>query len=182
VDGGELRTRLVRAFRWLGDRTDSSGQAELAGWWRDPALLAALGPALAAPFRDLRPTVVLGPQSRGCLLGSLVATQLGVGFVEVRKNLERAADSQELIERTTPPDYRDRHLRLGFPRAFVGVSDRVVLVDDWVATGSQAETCRQLVADAGATWLGASVIVDALERPQLRRPLQLRSLLHAHDL
>lgn len=60
-------------------------------------------------------------------------------------------------------------LRMGFLRELVGSGDRVLLVDDWVATGAQAETCRQLVAAAGATWLGTSVIVDALERPELRR-------------
>lgn len=85
---------LVDGFRWLGDRTDDVRLADLTGWWRDAAVLAALGPALAAPFRDLSPTVVIGPQSRGCLLGPLVATSMGVGFVEVRKDPVRGPDSE----------------------------------------------------------------------------------------
>ncbi|GAB3414034.1 phosphoribosyltransferase [Flindersiella endophytica] len=178
----DLRTRLKSTFQWLGDRTDSSYQAELSGWWRDPDLLAALGPALAAPFEAAAPTVVLGLQSRGCLLGSLVAAHLGLGFVEVRKEPTRSANSERLWERTTSPDYEDRQLRLGFRRDLLDGNDRVLLVDDWIATGSQAATCQAIVADAGATWLGMSVIVDALERPELRRPLRLQSILHERDL
>ena len=77
-----LRDELRAAFSWLGDKWDRSGYADMTGWWRDPALLRQLGPALAEPFHELRPTVVLGPQSRGMLLGALVAAELGVGLVE----------------------------------------------------------------------------------------------------
>lgn len=81
-----------------------------------------------------------------------------------------------------PPDYEDKWLRMGFPRELVGSGDRVLLVDDWVATGAQAETCRKLVTDAGASWLGTSVIVDGLERPELWRSVRLEALLHVRDL
>lgn len=179
---GDLRSRLKSAFQWLGDRSDDSYKAEVTGWWRDPDLLASLGPALAVPFEDADPTVVLGPQSRGSLLGPLVALHLGIGFVEVRKDPARGADSDRLRERTTPPDYEDRHLRLGFRSDLLSGADRVLLVDDWIATGAQAAACRELVADAGASWLGMSVIVDALERPELRRQLRLEALLHEREL
>ncbi|GAA2760048.1 phosphoribosyltransferase family protein [Actinopolymorpha rutila] len=182
LTGTELRERLQRTFEWLGDRTDYTSWANVTSWWRDPELLRALGPALADQFNDTDPTVVLGLQSRGCLLGALVACHLGVGLVEVRKNEEPAAHSERLWQRTTPPDYEDRHLTLGFRRDLMASSDRVLLVDDWIATGSQALACHQLVGDAGATWLGTSVIVDCLERPELRRPLNLRAILHARDL
>ena len=82
----ELRERLLGTFRRRGDRTDVSSLADMTGWWRDAEVLAALGPALAGLYRAERPTVVLGPESRGSLLGGLVAAALGVGFVEVRKN------------------------------------------------------------------------------------------------
>ncbi|MBE1608137.1 phosphoribosyltransferase family protein [Actinopolymorpha pittospori] len=166
----------------MSDRKDEWRSANETGWWRDPEVLASLGPALADQFSDTHPTVVLGLQSRGCLLGSLVAQHLGLGLIEVRKDPVRSADSDRLWQRTTPPDYEDRHLTLGFRRNLINSGDRALLVDDWIATGAQALACQGLVADAGATWLGASVIVDGLERPELRRPLNLRSLLHVRDL
>jgi adenine phosphoribosyltransferase len=59
---------------------------------------------------------------------------------------------------------------------------RVLFIDDWIDTGSQAIAAQNLVAAAGATWCGVSVIVDALEDPRLRRELNVSCLLRVNDL
>ncbi|MDM7887879.1 phosphoribosyltransferase family protein [Curtobacterium sp. RHCJP20] len=178
----DLRRRLQDAFRWRSDRTDPYSYADVTGWWRDPHVLRALGPGLAALFDDAQPTVVLGIQSRGTLLGALVAAHLGVGLAEARKDPSRAADDDPWWEVSTGPDYRDRSLHLGVRRSLLRSGDRVLFVDDWIATGAQAEAARMLTDMAGATWLGAAVVVDGLERPPLRRTLRLRALLSMHQL
>jgi adenine phosphoribosyltransferase len=180
-EGRELAERLAGSFVWRTDRGEDHVTADLTGWWRDPRLLASLGPALAGLY-DTRPTVVLGPQSRGSLLGALVAAHLGAGLVEARKNPGRASDSDEWRRRTTPPDHRDRHVVFGFRGRLVRPRDRVLLVDDWAETGATATACRGLVADAGAEWVGAAVVVDALDDSRMRRDLPVRSLLHLRDL
>jgi adenine phosphoribosyltransferase len=167
---------------WRTDRAEDQCIADVTGWWHDPAILAGLGPAMAELFESDKPTVVVGLQSRGCLLGSLVAVSLGVGLVEIRKEPSPAADSDPWLTRTTPPDYEDRHLTLGFRRHLVRSGDRVVLVDDWIATGGQALTAQQLVSDAGGQWLGAAVVVDALIDNRVRRQLRLRSLMNEREL
>ena len=177
----ELAGRLRDAFEWTTDRSVGSGYADLTGWWRDPSLLRELGPALAGLFDEV-PTVVVAPESRGLILGALTAQAVGAGLVEARKDRDPATDSDPWLQRTTPPDYRDRHVSFGFRRALVRAGDRVLMVDDWAATGSTARTVQQLVSDAGATWLGAAVLVDALEQSRLRRTLELRSLLRVRDL
>jgi adenine phosphoribosyltransferase len=182
VSPADLRDRLVSAFAWRGDQVDDGFRADVTGWWRDPDLLRDLGAALAELFADEKPTVVLGLPSRGVLLGALVASDLGVGLVEARKDPSPAAESDQWLTVTTPPDYRDRHLELGFRRALLRSGDRVVLVDDWIATGGQALGAQTLVRAAGATWLGAAVIVDALTEPSTRRALGVRSLVHVRDL
>jgi adenine phosphoribosyltransferase len=181
VPPGDLRRRLSAAFAWRPGRAAGHSYAEVSGWWQDPDLLANLGPALADLFRSDGPTVVLSPQSSGFIIGPLVATSLGVGFVAVLKD-HRPTTTDQWLQRTTPPDYRDRHLSLGFRRGQVQQSDRVLLVDDWVDTGGQLLGVQSLVADTGATWLGAAVIVDALNDHRVRRLLQVRALLHERDL
>ncbi|MGI4895932.1 MAG: hypothetical protein ACRYF3_12545, partial [Janthinobacterium lividum] len=71
---------------------------------------------------------------------------------------------------------------LGFRRDLLRSGDRVLFVDDWVATGGQVLTVRALVQDAGASWVGASVVVDALEDSRARRSLNLTSLLRVREL
>jgi adenine phosphoribosyltransferase len=183
-DPKEFRRRLRGAVVWRSDRPDTLAYADVTGLWRDPTLLRALGPALAELFADADtpPTVVLGPDSRGSLIGPLVAAHVGVGFVEVRKNRGPATDSDQWVQLTTPPDYKDRHLRLGFRRELVSPSDRVLVTDDWIATGSQAATVRRLVDSVGASWVGVACVVDALTDPRLRRDLRVRALLHVRDV
>ncbi|HET6706447.1 phosphoribosyltransferase family protein [Amycolatopsis sp.] len=178
----EVKSELRSAFRWRGDRTDRHSYADVTGWWRRPDLLGKLGPALGRLFADREPTVVLGPESRGCLLGPLVALHLHVGFVEVRKNRAASGDSDAWLRRTTPPDYQDRHLSLGFRKHLITGADRVLFVDDWIETGGQAHSAHLLTQDAEATWLGAAVVVDALSSSRVRRDLDVRSLLHIREL
>ena len=96
--------------------------------------------------------------------------------------MEAAGDNDPWVRRTTPPDYRDRHLELGFRRGLIRSSDQVLVVDDWIDTGSQARTVRAMVDGVGAGWAGFGCVVDALDDPRARRDLRLRSLLRLRDL
>jgi adenine phosphoribosyltransferase len=154
---------------------------EYSHWWRDGSILAGIGPALADLFRTERPTVVVGIEAHGILLGPLTALSLEVGFAIVRKG-DRPDDPEDrLITRTTPPDYKHRSLSLSVRRSLLRPGDRVVLVDDWIETGSQASAVRSLVEDAGSTWLGVAAAIDGTT-PEVRRRLTVRSLLHERAL
>ena len=177
-----LRDQLRTSFRWRGDRNDPDYLADVTGWWRDADTLQTIGEGLADLFPEASPTVVMGTQSRGSLLGVLTARHLGVGFAEVRKDPSRSADSDAWWETSTPPDYQDRHLRLGLRRSLLQSGDRVLFVDDWVQTGAQVQACHTLVEMSGATWLGAAVVVDGLETNAPRRALTVRSLLSVREL
>ena len=111
-----------------------------------------------------------------------LAQHSGLGFPGVRKGARRGSDDDEWLTRVTPPDDQDRHVELAVRRGIVAPSDRVLLVDDWAAAGAQAIACQQLAEDAGAQWVGAAVIVDALENASHRRQLNLRGLLHFRGL
>lgn len=166
-----LQQRLREAFAAAGD--------DPAGWWREGGLLPELGPALLGLF-DETPQVVAGIQSRGMLLGALVAQAADTGFVEIRKDLKGTTDSNVLIRRT-PPDYKSRDLRLTLKRGLIEPGARVLLVDDWIETGAQAQAARSLIEDAGGIWIGAATIVDQLPAGT-RRNLGVRGLIRAAEL
>lgn len=91
-------------------------------------------------------------------------------------------DSDPWRVRTTPPDYQDRHLELGLRRRLLNSADRVLAVDDVIDTGGQLGTLHANTQDAGATWLGASVLVDNLRTSQPRRQLNLQAVFHVREL
>ena len=179
--GAELRKRLSEGLRWQGDRTDRTRFADPTGWWADPWLLQRLDYPLKDLFPESTPSVVLGPQSRGALLGALVAVHLEVGLVELRKEPNPGADSDRWLITRTPPEYRDLNLEVGVRRRHL-VGQRVLLVDDWIDTGGQCLAARELVEKAGAEWCGAAVVCDALQDSRLRRDLDVRSLMRLRDL
>ncbi|HEV2086861.1 MAG TPA: phosphoribosyltransferase family protein [Cryptosporangiaceae bacterium] len=178
----EWKRRLVRGFRWADPGPWSAHYlTDRSGWWRDPVLLAGIGPALAEEFRADEPTLVIGPERSGLLLGPLVATALGVGFAEAYKDISDAVVGDQLHIRATSPDHRGRTGTLSVRRRWLDPSDRVLVVDDWIETGAQATALAGIVADADATYLGTAVILNALP-PHASERLTVRGLLHPGDL
>jgi adenine phosphoribosyltransferase len=100
---------------------DRVSWAEVGEWGtsgRDAGVLRELGPALGDLY-DVTPSVVLGPVSRGSLVGALTAAALGVGFVEMRKGDGPASDSDRWVRCSTGPNYQDRDIVFGFRRELV---------------------------------------------------------------
>jgi adenine phosphoribosyltransferase len=171
-----LNGRLRAAFAWRGE-----GYADVSGWWADAEILRDIGPALAGLHKDGEPTLVAGIESLGFLLGPLVATALGVGFIEVRKDLTEWQTGDQVARRMTPPDYNERDLSLGVRRRVLQARERVVLVDEWITTGAQATAAKRLIEDLHCDFLGVAVVVDATDN-RVRRDLNVRSLVSLHQL
>jgi adenine phosphoribosyltransferase len=182
----DLRKALFAHFRWRSDPPqwpdERTYYADYTLWWLQPTILSEIGPALGELFAQEPVSLVMGTVAHGSLLGPLVANHLGVGFAEVRKGVRRASDDDPWLTRRTPPDYQDRHLELAIRRSQLNSGDRVLFVDDWIASGGQAIACQHLTSAAGAHWVGAAVIVDGLERASTRRELNVRSLINLREL
>ena len=143
-----------------------NGHPDVAGVLRQPALLALLGPALADPFRDAGVTVVCAPEARGPILGALVAVELGVGLVLVRKDDRNHPGADRRIE--SEPTWRGTTEVFQTRSWDLAAADRVLVVDDWATTGSSIAAVRSLVHAEGATYLGASVLVNKAAAATLR--------------
>ena len=98
---------------------------------------------------------VLGIESRGFLLGGPVALELGVGFVLVRK---AGKLPRETLGVTYELEYGTDTVEMHVDA--VGKGDRVLIVDDLLATGGTAGAAIQLARDAGAEVLGCSFLVE----------------------
>ena len=178
----DVRDRLRRAFRW----TDPGPQSDLlvsdrSGWWRDPELLDGLGPALGALFTEESPTVVVAPEVTGFLIGPLVARALGAGFVEAYRDGARRPIAEPMTWADVPADHRGERQRLGVRSRLLGGADRVLIVDDWIVTGSQARALHAVTAALGAEVVGTATIVADCD-PLVTVELRVRGLLTGADL
>ena len=146
---GDAAQLLLRAFRW------THGHADFADALRDPNLLAAIGPALSGPFATAGVTAVVALEARRFVVGGLVARDLGVGLVLARKPGAVHPDSDGQV--ATEPDWRGRHVEILISRRAVRAGDRLLIVDDWIETGSQARTVSTLAGRRGAKVVGVTV-------------------------
>lgn len=177
-----LRDRLRAAFRWTDPGPDSEVLvSDRSGWWRDPAILDELGSALGGLFPEASPTVVVAPEVTGFLVGPLVARALGVGFVEAYRAGVRRPIAEPMTWVDVPADHRGDPQRLGVRTRLIASGDRVLVVDDWAATGAQAKALSELVTVLGAAVVGTAVIVDECPRT-VAAELGIRSLLGEADL
>ena len=123
-----------------------------------PAALAASVDLLAAPFRDVPIDVVVGIEARGFLFGLPVAMQLGVGFAPVRKPGKLPYETvEESYELEYGVDRVEMHVDA------VASGQRVLVVDDLIATGGTAAATVSLVRGSGAEVVGCAFLIELAE-------------------
>jgi adenine phosphoribosyltransferase len=122
---------------------------------KEPAGLKATIEALSAPYADARIETVVGIESRGFILGSAVAQQLGAGFVPVRKPGKLPHKTRR---REYDLEYGTDALEMHADAVVHGA--RVVVVDDLLATGGTAAATVELVREIGGHVVGAAFVVE----------------------
>ena len=110
---------------------------------------------LAAPYKGLGVTAIAGIDARGFIFGTGVALELGIGFVPIRKK-------GKLPFKTYEQDYELEYGTdtLQIHADAVGPNDKVVLIDDLIATGGTAEAGIKLLQRTGCEISGAAFVID----------------------
>lgn len=110
--------------------------------------------AMAEKVRMLQPDVVVGVESRGFVLGAPIAHELGLGFVPVRKIGKLPA---ETIRAEYALEYGTNTVEIH--KDAIAPGQRVVIVDDLLATGGTAAASVQLVEELGGEVAGLVFLV-----------------------
>ena len=110
---------------------------------------------LAAPYKSDGITAVAGIESRGFIFGSVVARILGAGFVPIRKpgKLPSTKRRYEYVL-----EYGSDALEIHDDA--VNANDRVLIIDDVLATGGTLGASIALVRDIGANVAGAATVIE----------------------
>ena len=122
---------------------------------KSPVAMKYVIQQLAEPFRNSGVKSILAAEARGFIFGAPLAMELGAAFIPVRKpgklpshthsfhyDLEYGSDSLEI--------HKDA----------IDKGDRVLLVDDLLATGGTVQACRQLAEQIGAVVVGAAFLIE----------------------
>jgi adenine phosphoribosyltransferase len=121
----------------------------------EPKALAAAVEAMSEPFRGARIDRVLGAESRGFIFGAPVALALGAGFALVRK-VGRLP--YETFQASYALEYGEDTVEMHVDAVSRG--QRVLIVDDLIATGGTANAAVRLARAAGGEVVGASFLIE----------------------
>ncbi|MFA7236940.1 MAG: adenine phosphoribosyltransferase [Phycisphaeraceae bacterium] len=122
---------------------------------RDPAALAMAVELMANPFRGKKVDIVVGTESRGFIFGTAVAQSLSAGFVPIRKPKKLPWKTYQM---TYDLEYGSDCLEIHQDAITPG--QRVLIIDDVLATGGTMSAALRLADKLGADVLGVSVLIE----------------------
>ena len=124
---------------------------------RDPMGFKTTIDSLSTPYLDQGIDVVIGIESRGFILGGAVAARIGAGFIPIRKPGKLPAKA---IKETYDLEYGKDALEIHEDAVEKG--QRVLIVDDVLATGGTAAAASQLVKQLGGELHGLAFLIELL--------------------
>lgn len=129
---------------------------------------------LLAPYVGTPIDRVIGLEARGFILGGAIAHQLGKGFVPVRKKGKLPGKT---IEQAYTLEYGEAVVEIHDDALEAG--ERVLLIDDLLATGGTAEAGIKLMERVGAQVIGCAFIIDLPDLGGRNRLEKLGQTVHA---
>jgi adenine phosphoribosyltransferase len=133
----------------------------------NPRIFRVLIDQFVHRYFDTRPSVVAGLDARGFIIGSVLAYELNVGFVPIRKKGKLPFTT---VQETYELEYGSAAVEMHTDAVRAG--DRVVLIDDLIATGGTMLAGLRLLQRLGAQVIEGAAIVDL---PELHGSQRLRA-------
>lgn len=126
--------------------------------FKDPIALQELSDTLYEMYKDKGITKVVGIESRGFIMGAILATRLGAGFVPIRKPGKLPA---ETIEESYDKEYGKDTVQIH--KDAINNNDVVLLHDDLLATGGTMEAACKLVKKMSPKNIYVNFIIELKE-------------------
>lgn len=154
-----LKERIIRDGKNLGD-----GILKVDGFINhqvDPMLMDVCGQELARRFAGLEATRVLTAEISGIAPALMTARYLGLPVVYARKS--KPITMPDTVYLTVAPSHtRGRSVELIVSPEFLGRDERVLIIDDFLATGATILGLVRLAQAAGASLVGIGALVEKL--------------------
>ncbi|MEW2295255.1 adenine phosphoribosyltransferase [Streptomyces sp. NPDC006743] len=152
----DIRELLLSRIRDVADYPEPGVMfKDITPLLADPAAFSALTEALAEIGTRQGATKVVGLEARGFILGAPAALRAGLGFIPVRKAGKLPGAT---LRQAYDLEYGSAEIEVHAEDLSAG--DRVLVVDDVLATGGTAEASVQLIRSAGAEVAGVAVLME----------------------
>jgi xanthine phosphoribosyltransferase len=152
-----LIERIKRDGKYLGNgilKVDSFMNHQI-----DPQLMEEIGKALAAEFTSAKPTKVLTAETSGIPPALFAALAMNVPVIYARKHAPITMAPGSFKE-TAPSRTKGGDVELIVSAEYLGASDRVLIIDDFLATAQTTVALAKLVDQSGAKLVGIGAVIE----------------------
>lgn len=154
-----LEEKILKEGQYLGNgilKVDSFMNHQI-----DPALMKEIGKELAGHFRDLKPTRILTAESSGIAPALIAAIELDVPLVYARKNQPITMKGDPYKEKSESHTHK-KAVELIVSSEYLHASDRVLIIDDFLATARTILSLVGVVEQSGATLVGIGSVIEKI--------------------
>lgn len=152
-----LREKIQSEGSYLGNgilKVDSFMNHQI-----DPRLMKKIGEEIAAAFRELKPTRILTAESSGIAPALLTAMELSIPVVYARKSQPVTMKRDPFREKSESHTHR-KPVELIVSTEYLSGEDRVLIVDDFLATARTILALARVVEQSGATLVGVASVIE----------------------
>ena len=110
---------------------------------------------MAKDVKALGADAIIGPESRGFVLGAPVALEAGIGFIMARKKGKLPG---KVLTKTYTLEYAESTIQV--PEFSIKKGAKLVIIDDLLATGGTVKAVKELVEEAGAEVVGLMTLIE----------------------
>ena len=140
----------------------------------DPLLIDRLGTELAGRFADQKIDKIITAESSGIMIAQSIAGHLGVPFIYAKK--KRPLTMPEFFAASSYSFTKEESTTLYVSREVLQEGERLLFADDFFAVGSTFKAIEQIIEQAGATVVGAAVIINKSDRRDIEAILTMEDL------
>jgi xanthine phosphoribosyltransferase len=152
-----LKQRILQEGQYLGNgilKVDSFVNHQV-----DPVLMNEAGKEFARLFRDIKATKILTAEISGIAPAVSAGLHLNIPVVFARKHKPITMPDQVLLT-LSPSHTKGRMVELIVSPEYLGAGERVLIIDDFLATGKTIEGLVHLARIAGATVVGVGTLIE----------------------
>ncbi|MCK5131419.1 MAG: adenine phosphoribosyltransferase [Candidatus Sabulitectum sp.] len=163
----------MKPYLSLIDTETSGNRCDVTPLFADAESFSRMVSDLAEPFRNSGIDFVAGIDALGFILGATVALSIGAGFIPVRKGGKLPVKTRSTRFTDYSGEVKSLEIRQDIPLREM----RVLLIDEWIETGTQVRAAISLIENQGGTVAGiATINIDQNEKTS---ELRKNYLVHA---
>ena len=152
-----LQEKIMKEGEYLGNgilKVDSFMNHQI-----DPQLMKKMGEELASRFRDCNATRILTAESSGIAPALIAAIELNIPLVYARKNKPVTMKGEPYIEKSESHTHK-KDVELIVSSEYLNSNDRVLIIDDFLATARTILSLVALIEKSGATLVGIGSVIE----------------------